>query len=143
MMENFHSLQSAYQNKLNPDMLERMHAQDLAGFEAVERRAQSDVFFQGPRETKPEPLTQAKMAALIQQPPQDDSSFLNRALIVLILCCFLFLAWKAWTHTSESELTIDDVPDDELADAFEPEIAKLELQRRIAQRARQGYRIEN
>lgn len=143
MMENFQAMHAAYENRLNADVREKMHAQDLAGFEALERRGQSDVFFQGLRETKPEPVSQAKVTALLQPPSSDDNWLLNRALIVLMLACFCFLVWKAWNHTGECELTIDDVPDDELMDAFEPEIAKLELQRRFAHRARSVQHLQN
>jgi len=155
MMDEFQSLRSAYQSKLQPDVLERIHAHDAAkvsdrardGREMREMRDIRDL--RDLRDIRDSRDTRDTRNLFYQeQEPQvnyrvsagtDNQWWLKSAFVLAIVCLVGYLLWKGCVQVTFKELTIDDVPDDELDLAFEPEVAKAELQRRMAKRHRLMY----
>jgi len=135
MLESFQSLRAAHQSKLSPDVLERLHAQDKheppEHHHLHNHRDNNNNLF--------EPREEANKFKFEMAAPRQDNSqqwWLKCAVACFALACIAFLMWKGCLQVGVKELTIDDVPDDDLYEAFEPEVAKDEMQKRFARRQR-------
>ena len=141
MLNDFQSMHNVYQNTLDAEMLQKINAQDSASTTRdANNRSRSDFEFGFGSNSnltpgfslnpslKPGKTQDEELRARFEYPA--PTPWVHYLVAAVLLCGLCFLVYKGVFNTAR-ELTIDDVPDDELFEAFEPEVAQIELHKRF------------
>jgi hypothetical protein len=137
MLSDFQNMHSVYQSGLDAEMLQRINAQDSAatardgnnksefgyGFTYSNQTVHKNPSLGEVKNQEDELRARFE----VHQAPTPWVHYVIAAVLVGGLC---FLVYKG-VFNAAREMTIDDVPDDELFEAFEPEVAQRELHRRF------------
>ena len=139
MLNNFQNMHSVYQSGLDAEMLQRINAQDSAATARDgNNKSEFGYGFTYSHQNVNPPLNPGLSQVKNQEDElnrrfevhQAPTPWVHYVIAAVLVCGLCFLVYKG-VFNAAREMTIDDVPDDELFEAFEPEVAQLELHRRF------------